>query len=63
MEKAKRIGVYSDEALQKARWLTMEALGNVKARRGAGKRDLTAMFEREDTKRRLAGFGRGKAKI
>ena len=66
LKRARRIGGYSGEALQKAKKLTIEASGDVEARREAGERegrDLTVMFEREDTKRRLAAFGGRKVNI
>jgi peroxisomal 3,2-trans-enoyl-CoA isomerase len=65
LEKAKRIGTFSGEALRMAKQLTMDAADDLEARRNAGereRRDILIRFAAEDTKERLAAFGGGKAK-
>ena len=60
LEKAKRIGTFSEEVLQMAKRLTTDAAGDLEARRRAGereRRDILTIFSREDTKARLAAFG------
>lgn len=63
LEKAKHIGTFSGEALQKAKKLTMDNANDLEARKQAGERErkeILFMFDSEDTKRRLAGFGSNK---
>jgi peroxisomal 3,2-trans-enoyl-CoA isomerase len=65
LEKAKRIGTFSGEALKMAKQLTMDAADDIEARRMASereRRDILIRFAAEDTKERLAAFGGGKAK-
>jgi peroxisomal 3,2-trans-enoyl-CoA isomerase len=65
LEKAKRIGMYSGEALQMAKKLTADAADDVEARRQAGereRRDILIRFAAEDTKERTAAFGGAKSK-
>lgn len=67
LDKARRIGEFSKEALVLAKGLVREAEGKgaVEARRRAGEKErdgVLRMFETEDTQRRLAGFGAGKTK-
>jgi enoyl-CoA hydratase/carnithine racemase len=67
IEKAKRIGEYSSEALQMAKRLTMDAMDDMEARRAAGereRRDILIRFSREETKKSLSAFGKkDKAKM
>jgi peroxisomal 3,2-trans-enoyl-CoA isomerase len=65
VDKAKRVGTFSGEALQMAKKLTMDAADDVEARKRAGereRRDILIRFQAEDTKQRLAAFGGGKQK-
>jgi len=65
LDKAKRIGTYSGEALRMAKQLTMDAADDVEARRLAGereRRDILIRFAAEDTKARLTAFGGPKEK-
>jgi len=65
LNKAKRIGTYSGEALRMAKQLTMDAADDVEARRLAGereRRDILIRFAAEDTKARLTAFGGPKEK-
>jgi peroxisomal 3,2-trans-enoyl-CoA isomerase len=65
LEKAKRIGTFSGEALRMAKQLTMDAADDLEARRMAGereRRDILIRFAAEDTKERLAAFGGGRGK-
>lgn len=60
---AKRIGEYSGEALQMAKRLVTEGMGGAEERKKAGQReraDLVVRFGREETKVRLASFGKAK---
>lgn len=68
LEKARRIGTYSGEALRMAKRLTMDAADDVEAMKLAGereRRDILVRFAAEDTKERLAAFrgSKGKSKI
>lgn len=67
VEKAKRIGTFSAEALQMAKRLIMDATDNLEARKKAGereRRDILIRFSREETKQSLAAFGKkDKAKM
>jgi peroxisomal 3,2-trans-enoyl-CoA isomerase len=65
LEKAKRIGTYSGEALRMAKQLTMDATDDLEARRKAGereRRDILIRFAADDTKERMAAFGPRKEK-
>jgi len=60
---AKRIGGYSGEALQMAKRLVTKGMGGVEEKKKAGEReraDLIVRFGREETKARLASFGKAK---
>lgn len=67
VEKAKRIGGFSAEALQMTKRLTMDATDDLEARRKAGereRRDILIRFSREETKASMANFGgKDKAKM
>jgi enoyl-CoA hydratase/carnithine racemase len=68
LEKAKRVGTFSGEALRMAKQLTIDAADDLEARRQAGereRRDILIRFAAEDTKERMAAFGgaKGKSKI
>lgn len=65
--RARRIGGFSGEALGMAKRLIARGEGDAAARKreaGEGERmDLVVRFGREDTKKRLAAFGKDKAKM
>ena len=68
VEKAKRIGEFSGEALQMAKRLTVDAVDDLEKRKAAGereRRDILIRFSREETQARLRSFGEKscKAKI
>ncbi|KAF2738298.1 nicotinate-nucleotide diphosphorylase [Polyplosphaeria fusca] len=61
VDKAKRIGGYSGEALRMAKRLTMDAADDLEKRRKAGEReqrDILIRFASEETKANLAKFGK-----
>jgi peroxisomal 3,2-trans-enoyl-CoA isomerase len=65
LDKAKKIGTYSGEALRMAKRLIMDAADEIEARRLAGereRRDTLIRFAADDTKARLAAFGGSKRK-
>jgi enoyl-CoA hydratase/carnithine racemase len=67
VEKAKRIGGYSGEALRMAKGLIADAADDAEKKRKAGereRRDILVRFASEETKQLLAGFGKkDKAKM
>ncbi|KAF2751832.1 ClpP/crotonase [Sporormia fimetaria CBS 119925] len=65
VEKAKRIGGYSAEALQMCKRLTADAMNDSEARMKAGereRRDTLIRFSREETKQSLGVFGKNNEK-